>query len=198
MVQSAGALTSMVMSNVQSKGGKGLLMLMFVDFNTYFLNPGTRVDCPRSRFTCNGNVPLSFFVQMVRSAGALASKVVSNIQGEVTAKALFCLFQRTIILGWHGFGWIHGSLCCRPRKVGLVILCYGFAEMDRIGWAQWAVGMPACSPQGGSAHSGGGHTTQTTRNQCDYTSSLANNLSRHLKEKKKQWRKVWLTGSRLP
>lgn len=36
----------------------------------------------------------------------------------------------------------------KKRYIGLVTLCYGFAQMDRIGCAQYPVGMPACSPQG--------------------------------------------------
>ena len=42
-------------------------------------------------------------------------------------------------------------------------------------------GMQPTHREGGSAHSGHrGHTALTTPNQCDCTSSLANNLRRHL------------------
>ena len=102
-----------------------------------------------------GNVPLSFSVQMVRSAGALASKVVSNVQswGEMTvgSKSSFLSDSTHTHFGLAWF-WVdlvaHGSLCCPSRKVGLAIPCYGFAQMDRTGCA------PCPVPRVPSGHAG--------------------------------------------
>ena len=121
-------------------------------------------------------VPFILF-PMVRSAGAPASKVVSNVQRRISdrwlQKLTFVCFNSywfwvDVVLEWFSRTWkpvvfsVH-----QGRKKALSLHVMDLLRWSELGvpsmpsqWAQWACRF---AHREAAAHSGGGHTAQTTR-----------------------------------
>ena len=175
MDRSAGTLASKVILNERKWVMLALWCLSVLTPFKYICNfQNFWLDC-----YAGGNVRCAFYSisdgpKCRRTSLKGCVKCSEEDKWPLVTKADICLFQQLLILGWRGFGMIqpHMEACavqCPSRKEeGLVIACYGFAQMVRIGCAhQWAQcpAQWACrfAHREAAAHSGGGHTAQTTR-----------------------------------